>query len=60
WHVDPAAAEHMDSLQVILNCASAQGCGECVRCSEAALELFLKVARESCVASGNAAERKAR
>ena len=48
WHVDPQAHQSMDSLQVILNCASVQGCAECVGCSEKALELFLKAAREGC------------
>lgn len=47
WHGDANAADHMDSLQAILNCASVQGCGECVNCSETALELFLKAARGS-------------
>jgi len=51
WHADPQARENMDSLQAILNCASLQGCGECVGCSEKALELFLKVAREGRAAS---------
>lgn len=35
----------MDSLQAILNCASVQGCRDCVACSERALEMFLKAAR---------------
>jgi hypothetical protein len=46
WHTDPEAANRMESLQVILNCASAQGCKECVRCSERALPLFLKAAHQ--------------
>jgi hypothetical protein len=49
WRVDPQSHEHMESLQAILNCASAQGCEECVGCSEKALELFLKVARQGAV-----------
>lgn len=52
WQADAHAATHMESLQVILNCASVQSCGDCVTCSEKALDLFLKVAR-GCVA-GNA------
>lgn len=46
WDQDPQAASRLESLQTILNCASMQGCGKCVPCSERALELFLKAARE--------------
>ncbi len=45
WHFDPDPDSSLDSLQSILNCASIQGCGQCVTCSERALELFLRVAR---------------
>lgn len=45
WYFDPGAGSNLDSLQTILNCASVQGCGECVACSERALERFLEVAR---------------
>ncbi|MBC7907178.1 MAG: hypothetical protein H7Y60_10590 [Rhodospirillaceae bacterium] len=54
WQTDAGAATHMDSLQVILNCASIQSCSDCVTCSENALELFLKAAR-GYVASGQVA-----
>ena len=46
WHTDPACADDLDSLQVILSCASLHGCGDCVVCSEKALDLFRKAARE--------------
>ncbi|MCR6629021.1 MAG: hypothetical protein NVV74_02625 [Magnetospirillum sp.] len=46
WHTDPQAETALDSLQAILNCASVQGCGDCVVCSEKALALFLKAARK--------------
>jgi hypothetical protein len=45
WHTDPGAEASLDSLQTILNCASRQGCHDCVPCSERALKLFLKAAR---------------
>ena len=44
WQVDPKSDENLDSLQVILNCASLHGCRECVPCSERALEMFRKAA----------------
>lgn len=44
WHFDPGADSSLDSLQTILNCASVQGCDQCVSCSERALELFRTVA----------------
>lgn len=42
-------AEHHDveDLHQVLNCASARGCNQCVRCSETALELMLRRAREA-------------
>jgi len=44
WDNHPAEPE-LERLHQILNCASSRGCGECVRCSERALELVLKMAR---------------
>lgn len=46
WTREPRAENSLESLQAILNCASGQGCGFCVPCSERALELFLKAARD--------------
>lgn len=45
WHFNPQADSNLDSLQTILNCASIQGCSDCVPCSERALELLLRKAR---------------
>lgn len=45
WQADPAAEVSLDSLQVILHCASLHGCGDCVSCSDRALGLFLDAAR---------------
>lgn len=45
WDFNPQAESDLKSLQTILNCASIQGCGECVPCSERALDLFRKAAR---------------
>ena len=42
-----AAELELEELHQILNCASARGCTQCVRCSEQALEKFLKLARKS-------------
>lgn len=52
WYEDEDAASNMDSLQAILNCASAQGCAHCVKCSETALEMFLTLAQDGCPAPG--------
>ena len=41
-----AAALDVEELHQVLNCASARGCNQCVRCSERALELMLKQARK--------------
>lgn len=35
----------LEELHQILNCAAARGCGQCVRCSERALEKLLGIAR---------------
>lgn len=45
WERNPQAESDLDTLQSILNCATIQGCGQCVPCSERALDLFRKVAR---------------
>lgn len=36
----------VDELHQVLNCASARGCNQCVKCSELALEQMLKQARQ--------------
>lgn len=46
WEQDQQAEICLESLQTILNCASKQGCRRCVPCSEEALDLFLKAARD--------------
>jgi hypothetical protein len=45
WLTDAQAEASLASLQAILNCASRQGCRECVPCSERALSLLLEAAR---------------
>ena len=42
-----AAELELEELHQILNCASARGCAQCVRCSELALDKFLRLARKS-------------
>ena len=37
----------LEALHQVLNCAASRGCGECVRCSESALEQMLRLARRS-------------
>lgn len=43
---DAEAVSELETLQAALNCASIQGCDQCVPCSERALDLFRKVARK--------------
>lgn len=45
WHSDAPADQDLGRLQAMLNCASVQGCLDCVPCSERALELFRETAR---------------
>lgn len=45
WDRNPQAESDLDTLQTILNCATVQGCGQCVPCSERALDLFRQAAR---------------
>lgn len=46
WEKRPVALD-VDELHQILNCASARGCSQCVKCSELALEKILIRARQS-------------
>lgn len=45
WEGNPQADSDLDTLQSVLNCASLQGCDQCVPCSERALGLFRRAAR---------------
>lgn len=44
WEVRISSME-LDALHQVLNCAASRGCGECVHCSERALEQMLRLAR---------------
>lgn len=53
WQPNFPAEQDLGSLQAALKCASGQGCGDCVSCSERALELFLRTARRNGGRQGN-------
>ncbi|MGE5516249.1 MAG: hypothetical protein ACM31D_10560 [Bacteroidota bacterium] len=52
WHASQEVEADLSALHNVLNCASLQGCSDCVPCSEQALDLFRQAARRSRAAHG--------
>jgi hypothetical protein len=45
WDEGKGGADDLEGLHDILMCASRRGCGDCVECSERALERVLQASR---------------
>ncbi|MBF0324165.1 hypothetical protein [Magnetospirillum moscoviense] len=46
WQIGKGGENDLEGLHDILVCASRRGCGDCVDCSEKALEMVLRASRK--------------